>query len=1043
MSPDRFKLIKRIFLDAIERPEAERLRYVDERSEGDADLQREVLELVRHHEGRDSAPRTGASITSPHSDGPSSATPRADAGPIHANAGEELVSQPTRILGSQESLSMQASMAAKPRATVLDATPPRPASAAVGAGGSGASRSALSIDRGRFPPGAMVADRYRIIDCLGRGGMGEVYRADDLKLGEQVALKFLPHELSGNPTWKERFLQEVRTARNVSHPNICRVYDVGEHVSPVESERSPTGSRTQVMGGNELFISMEYIDGETLNSLASRIGRLPPRKAEQLAQQLCAGLAAIHDQGLLHRDLKPANIMIDHKGQLRVADFGLAVPGEIKGFQAAAGTPGYVAPEALNGVESTVRSDIYQLGLVLHELFTGHPAYRSVEGQDLLKVQRTSDPAPPSTVVADIKPQVEQAILKCLERDPASRPVSARAVARLLPGADPLAAALEAGQTPSPTQVAMSGRRGRVRPIVAVGVFALFVVLLLTGLRLTQTRSVINMASLDKSPIVLADKAREILAGIGYPIEGGSEAYALDLYDELLWEIERFDESTTRWDKLKRERPAAIDFWYRWSPAHMGTQSPVGRVTMLDPPFAVPGMIQVRLTPRGKLREIAVVDPATYWPLPDDTRASSALEVGPVKPPVNFGALFIAAGLDPAKFTSVPPTRIPQVFAEERAAWDGVYPESPDIAIRVEIAASNGRVVAFRTVEKKYPYAQRAFIVPPLQAYQRYAKAASQVLLFITVIGGALFAWRNIKSKRGDLGGAWRAGSGVAVLTFLAMLLTADSLRSGLDPLGNIGWMISRALASGALVLLLYLGVEPYVRRVWPESIISWTRLIQGRFTDPLVGLSVLVGAALGAAALVVIMLSRSLPGALGLPPARPYVDDVSGAVALNGISNVLGHIGNCMLRGLDVAMIMLVTCVLIKFVVRKTWIALAIFVTLQTLLWVSASPVLNTLPQLDARFWTWPPSAWALIAGHVTAMALLLTLAMAVLVRFGVLALMVAGFVFTLLASTPITFDLSRWFAGTGLMVLTGVAAVAVGGAAAAVLGRSKAAAA
>ncbi len=1022
MSPDRFKLIKRIFLDALERPPEDRRPFVAERCEGDDDLQREVLDLLGHHDGRGSAPRTAPPRSPSGGIGPASPpqppAPRPD-------------QEPTRELASHASLSAI-------RASEVHAAQPIQERSDIPS----ASRSTLAIDRGRFAPGTLVAERYRIIARLGRGGMGEVYRADDLKLGEQVALKFLPDELAGNPTWKERFLQEVRAARNVSHPNICRVYDVGEHVSPVERGPSPGGSRIGIQGGAELFISMEYIDGETLSSLTSRIGRIPPKKAEQLAQQLCAGLSAIHDRGLLHRDLKPANLMIDDKGLLRVTDFGLAVPGEIKGLQAAAGTPGYVAPEALEGVEATVRSDIYQLGLILHELFTGHPAYTSSQGDDLLKLQRSRDPLPPSKVAADIRPQVEDAILKCLERDPASRPASARAVARLLPGADALAATLEAGQTPSPTQVAMSGRRGRVRPAVAVGVFALFLLLLVGGLRIARTTNVLHIASLDKSPIVLADKAREILGAIGYPIEGGSEAFALDLYDELLWEIERFDESQTRWQKLSQERPAPIDFWYRWSPTPMGTLSPEGRITMYDPPFATPGMIQVRLTPKGKLREIAVVDPATYWPLPTETRTATPLEVGPVRPPVNFAALFIAAGLDPAKFTAVPPTRIPQVFAEERAAWDGVYPENPDMAIRVEIAASAGRVVAFRTVEKQYPYAQRAFAIPPLQGYQRTAKAVGQIVLALTVVGGAVLAWRNILSKRGDLGGAWRAGAGVATLTLLALLFTADTLRQGMDPLGNVAWMVARALASGGLVLILYLGVEPYVRRVWPESIVSWTRLIQGRFTDPLVGLSVLVGATLGAAVLSVILLTRKLPTLFGLPPAKPYVDQAAGALTVNGLAKVIGHAGDSLLRGLEVALVMLVTCVLIKFVVRKTWLALTLFAVLQTLLWVSSSSVLNTLPPLDARFWTWPASAWGLIAAQSAALALVLGLAMFVLVRYGVLALMVAGFVFTLIASTPVTFDLSRWYASTGLLVLLAVSVIACAGAITACLGRTRAAA-
>src|SRR5690242_8169161 len=167
-----------------------------------------------------------------------------------------------------------------------------------------------SIDHGRFPPGTILDNRYRVLGLLGRGGMGEVYRADDLRLGQQVALKFLPAVLSRDPVRLAQFHNEVRTARQVSHPNVCRVYDIGE----IEGQ---------------LFITMEYVDGADLSGLLRRIGRLPEGKGLDIARQVCAGLAAAHERGVLHRDLKPANIMLDGAGKVRIMDFSLAAAGEV------------------------------------------------------------------------------------------------------------------------------------------------------------------------------------------------------------------------------------------------------------------------------------------------------------------------------------------------------------------------------------------------------------------------------------------------------------------------------------------------------------------------------------------------------------------------------------------------------------------------------------------------------------------------------------------------------------------------------------------
>src|SRR5271165_3625668 len=275
--------------------------------------------------------------------------------------------------------------------TATSPLPRRPASSS----SSRTSSSAEYFSEGRFLPGRLLAGRYRIIALLGKGGMGEVYRADDLTLGQPVALKFLPDEAARDQGLLERFKNEVRIARRVSHPNVCRVYDVGD------------------VDGHTFF-TMEYVDGEDLASLLRRIGRLPEDKALDIARQLCAGLAAAHAKGVLHRDLKPANIMLDGRGQVVVTDFGLAgIADDIRGNEIRSGTPAYMAPEQLAGQEVSVRSDIYSLGLVLYEVFTGKRAFAdksSAPASD--RAGRTSSrssssrPAPsrPSSVVKDLDP---------------------------------------------------------------------------------------------------------------------------------------------------------------------------------------------------------------------------------------------------------------------------------------------------------------------------------------------------------------------------------------------------------------------------------------------------------------------------------------------------------------------------------------------------------------------------------------------------------------------------------------------------------------
>src|SRR5471030_2390400 len=363
-------------------------------------------------------------------------------------------------------------------------------------GGSTLTSSSSGTGWGRFAPGTLLAGRFRIVAPLGRGGMGEVYRADDLKLGQTVALKFLPDDLMHDPARLAQFHNEVRVARTISHRNVCRTYDIGD------ADGRP-------------FLTMEYVDGEDLASLLRRIGRFPQEKAVEVARQICAGVAAAHERGVLHRDLKPANVMIDGEGHVRLTDFGLAaIAGNIDNIRS--GTPAYMAPEQLAGREVTQRSDIYALGLVLFELFTGKRAYEAGTLNELLQLHESGSVASPSSVVRDLDPTIERAIQRCLEREPSKRPPSALAVSAALPGVDQLAAAIAAGETPSPEMVAAAGEQSALKPAIGIGLVLFTLVMLALLVVQSQRFSVIHRIPFPRSSDSLNDRAQELIERFGY-----------------------------------------------------------------------------------------------------------------------------------------------------------------------------------------------------------------------------------------------------------------------------------------------------------------------------------------------------------------------------------------------------------------------------------------------------------------------------------------------------------------------------------------------
>ena len=423
--------------------------------------------------------------------------------------------------------------------------------------------SGLISTKGRFSSGTVLAERYRIVSLLGIGGMGEVYRADDLTLDQAVALKFLPPACDDDPAWLERFHNEVRLSRQVTHPNVCRVFDIG-----------------QVDG--EQFISMEFVDGEDLASLLRRIGRLPRDKALQIARQLCAGLAAAHDRGVLHRDLKPANVMLD--GAARSASRISAFPAASMAHATAPPAPRRTwRPSSSRAAKPPYAATSTPWAWCCTKFSPAARLSPPIPCPNTPACTARERPPHPSTFIPDMDPLVERVILRCLDKDPTRRPGSALAVSAALPGGDPLAAALAAGETPSPEMVAAAGDDAGISiglgaVLLAAALLGLAVVLLMAG----RGYLLPHMADM-RAPEVLSDRARNILLTVGYDdtLLSKAQGFALDA-QYLAW-VSATDHTAHRWDQLAATRPGAAMFWYRESPQYMIAKDDIGMVTLDDP----------------------------------------------------------------------------------------------------------------------------------------------------------------------------------------------------------------------------------------------------------------------------------------------------------------------------------------------------------------------------------------------------------------------------------------------------------------------------
>src|SRR5579885_8832 len=811
------------------------------------------------------------------------------------------------LLGSED----ETLAASTPGRTPAPASgPPKPSSS-----GSSLLSSSGPIGGGRFAPGTILAGRYRIVALAGRGGMGEVYRADDLKLGQTVAIKFLPEALTHDPSALERFHSEVRLARHVSHPNVCRVFDIGESEGVT-------------------YLTMEYVDGEDLGSLIRRIGRFSPDKAIEIARQICAGLAAAHDRGVIHRDLKPANVMLDGQGKVRITDFGLAgIAESIQGAEIRAGTPVYMAPEQLAGKEVTFKSDLYALGLILYELVTGKRAYEAATFQELMKLREQSTPTNPSALVKDLDPLAERVILRCLERDPAKRPSSAIQVAAALPGGDPLAAALAAGETPSPQMVAAAGESTGFSPRAAVACLAAVLAGLVLVVFLAVNESGLERMHLENPPDVLAQKAREVVNALGYTERPEDRAFGFS-YDTNFLDLRgQNGQAAPRLGRGAQQALAALEFLVSAECAeHDGER--------------ILGFLAHSWSGDGK---------------------------GPPRD---------CSGND---FTSP---------RSAGAVCDGAWPESAR-PLHLDAAACHGKPVYFARIG---PWTKPSHSTP---AEKSAADRMNFFLALCLIFGVILLAYRNYSKKKADRGGAWRLAAVIFALEILIWMFRSH-FASATDSLYLSALAVSTGCFLSGVMWMLYVALEPYIRRQWPQTIISWTRLLEGRLRDPLVGRDLLSGVLLGTAWVLVFELGYRYNLRSGDQPLFGVTDVLLGT--RETVAIVLSTIVNSILSML----IFFLLLVFLRVLLRNRWLAAAVFVAI-----FSLPKILHSSHQVvDGIVWV---AIYAIAAVAV--------------VRFGLMVLATAVFMANALLNLPYTLNFSSWYAFNSYLVLSACAAIAIWG--------------
>jgi hypothetical protein len=558
---------------------------------------------------------------------------------------------------------------------------------------------------------------------------------------------------------------------------------------------------------------------------------------------------------------------------------------------------------------------------------------------------------------------------------------SAVAVSAMLSGEDALAAALAAGETPSPEMVAaarggegVSARAAWTCLVVAVS-GVLSAPLLLPRLQLMRAVPV------EKTPALLEERARTLLRELGHSDPEADSAVGFRSDGDYFRRVAEENQARDRWKGLASGDPPALQFWYRQATRPLVASDPTGKVEWLDPPLTDSGMAGVRLDLTGRL--------VYYYSIPPQLEPGEASPHGST----DWSRLLAEARLTGVPLRSVTPRWTPAFYCDERAAWEGTSPLRPDLPIRVEAAAYRGRPVSFVIV---YPWTRPNRQQPfPLTKSQLAAQALSTVLVLGLLLAGVIMARRHLARGRGDRRGATRVALFTLILGLGSWLVTAHHVadQSGESRLAGLG--TASALFLAAVLWIFYLAIEPYARRLWPTTLISWARLLEGRVRDARVGRDALVGLASGVLLAGVIVALYLAPGWVGSAPSAPRNLDYG---TLLGLRSALVPFFDLPLAGMLAGMGLLFLLTLARLLLRNARAAVA-----------AEALVLFTFQALaTARgpYWALLPLA-----------ALIVTVLNIALLRFGLLSAVIMLVTVNLLLSIPLTANLASWDATPTLL--------------------------